>query len=413
MNSGAALAPSLDPTESSVRLLFSCTPAFGHFLPLVPLARAAHRAGHDVAVMTSAGMASVVAAELPDASFLAAGPMPDVLFTEVARRHPAADDAGVPGDPARVAELFAGVRVDLTMDDAVEAAGAWAPDLVVAEAVDFVGPLVARLLGIPTAVVAFGPALPEEFTSPMFLVAASRYAARGVAPEPPLAVIDPTPTLLQDPAWRPGPALLPLRAEPHRRDGESAVTGRHSGDGAVPTVLVTLGTVFADDALLQGIIASIAPGTAEVVATVGVLPDAVLPEDTATVHYERFRPMAELLEGVDVVVTAGGAGTVLAALSQGIPLVLIPQGADQPINAGRAAAAGVGLLVDHADAVGDAVQQVVADPRFAVAAKAVRDEIEARPSPDDVIAALAHRWSDEPASTRPTHPIDDQQRSTR
>jgi UDP:flavonoid glycosyltransferase YjiC (YdhE family) len=38
--------------------------------------------------------------------------------------------------------------------------------------------------------------------------------------------------------------------------------------------------------------------------------------------------------------THGGAGTVLGALSQAIPMVVVPQGADQPIQTERVAAAG-------------------------------------------------------------------------
>lgn len=377
-----------------MRLLFSCTPAFGHFLPLVPLARAAQRGGHDVAVVTSSGMAPFVTSVLPETAFLPAGPMPDVLFAEVARRHASYGGDEVPTDPAQIAEFFAGARVDLTIDEAFEVAEAWGPDLVVAEAVDFVGPLLARLLGIPASVVTFGPALPDALTEPMFAVAATRYETRGLTPEPPLAIIDPTPRLLQAPGWQPNPLLLPMRAEPHRasEDTEPARWTRRAAHA--PNVLVTLGTVFADDALLRDIIESITPGSASVIATVGVLPDATLPEDTPFVHYERFRPIAELLDGVDVVVSAGGAGTVLAALSQGIPLVLIPQGADQPINATRAAEAGTALVVEQPGEVGAAIKRVTEDPQFKIAASAVRDETSSRPSPDDVIATLLLRWKE-------------------
>jgi UDP:flavonoid glycosyltransferase YjiC (YdhE family) len=36
-----------------MRILFSTTPALGHLLPLLPLARAARGHGHDVAVLTA------------------------------------------------------------------------------------------------------------------------------------------------------------------------------------------------------------------------------------------------------------------------------------------------------------------------------------------------------------------------
>ncbi|MHA3704609.1 glycosyltransferase [Jatrophihabitans sp. YIM 134969] len=371
-----------------MRILFSSVPAFGHLLPLVPLARAARAAGHDVAVMTSAGMAPVVATELPDVPFLAAGPMPDVLFAEVVRRIPGHDPLGTP-DPDAVAELFAGTRVDLTIDDALGVVRAWTPDVVVSDAVDFVGPLAAAAVGIPSALVAFGPQLPTEFSAPMFAVVASRYADRGLGMQPPVGIFDPVPAPLQAPGWTSDPLFVPVRPEPHRREGASAPA---SGSAAGSTrVLVTLGTVFGDDAMLKAIVASLPETGVEVVATVGVRPDVDLPADTEHVHYERFRPMAELLQGTDVVVSTGGAGTVLAALSQGIPLVLVPQGADQFINAERAAAAGAALVVRWPDEVGAAVARVLAEPSFSAAATAIRADSDGRPSADAAVAELVRR----------------------
>lgn len=372
-----------------MRLLFSCTPAFGHFLPLVPLARAARDGGHDVAIMTSAGMAVGIENELPGVTFLPAGPMPEELFAEVARRIPTYDQLGVP-DPAAVAELFAGTRVDLTIDDAVAAAETWRPDVVVAEAVDFVGPLAAAVVGVPSVTVAFGPALPDEFSRPMFAVVAPRWEARELTMAPPIGIIDPAPVLLQAPGWQPNQLLIPVRAEPHRREIAREPMATFAS-GARTRVLVTLGTVFTEDALLQDIISSIDAETTDVVATVGVLPGAALPADSDHVHYERFRPMAELLEGIDAVVSAGGAGTVLAALSQGTPLVLIPQGADQFINAARAAEAGVAIVVAHPGEVGAAVSRLISDGDVAAASAAMRDATASRPSPADAVATVVER----------------------
>ena len=45
---------------------------------------------------------------------------------------------------------------------------------------------------------------------------------------------------------------------------------------------------------------------------------------------------------VDAVVTHGGAGTTLGALAFGVPLLVLPQGADQYANAERVVAAGAG-----------------------------------------------------------------------
>jgi len=61
------------------------------------------------------------------------------------------------------------------------------------------------------------------------------------------------------------------------------------------------------------------------------------------VHVMRWVSHSELLPYTDVVVTTGGAGTVLAALSAGVPLVIIPTDWDKPENAQRVVEAGAGL----------------------------------------------------------------------
>ena len=45
-----------------MRILFSCFPGYGHLHPLLPLARAAQRAGHEVVIATGPGMAGRAAA---------------------------------------------------------------------------------------------------------------------------------------------------------------------------------------------------------------------------------------------------------------------------------------------------------------------------------------------------------------
>jgi UDP:flavonoid glycosyltransferase YjiC (YdhE family) len=366
-----------------VRILFSGVPAFGHLLPFAPLARAARAAGHDVALLTSGGMAPALAADLPGVPVLPAGPMPDVLFAEVGRRTGVADAAGEP-DPQAVAEFFAGARVDLTADEALTAARDWAPDLMVCEATDFVGPLVAADLGVPWHVLAVGPGVPPEFTAPMTALVAPRYADRGVTPTAPASYVDPVPAALQTPGFEPPARRLPVRAEAHQRPGSPAPAD--TVRAGRPRVLVTLGTVFTEGDLLAGIVGALDTEQVDVVATLGVI--GLTAPETPGVTYRTFAPLAELLAGVDVVVCAGGSGTMLGALSRGVPLVVLPQGADQPLNAARAQAAGVAVVVSDPREAGAATRLVLADPSYGTAAAGLAREIAAQPSPADVVATL-------------------------
>ena len=113
--------------------------------------------------------------------------------------------------------------------------------------------------------------------------------------------------------------------------------------GDVPTVYFTLGTVYNMESgdLFQRVMAGLRDLAADVIVTVGrdLDPDELGPQPP-NVHIERFVPQAELLPHCDLVVSHAGSGSVLGALAHGLPMVLIPIGADQPLNAARCRDAG-------------------------------------------------------------------------
>jgi UDP:flavonoid glycosyltransferase YjiC (YdhE family) len=71
---------------------------------------------------------------------------------------------------------------------------------------------------------------------------------------------------------------------------------------------------------------------------------------------------------------------------------MTPQGADQPIHAGRAAAAGAGIAFplgeSTPEAVGDAVATVLDQPGYRQAARRIATEIAAMSSPGEVAEIL-------------------------
>src|SRR6202042_1731300 len=59
----------------------------------------------------------------------------------------------------------------------------------------------------------------------------------------------------------------------------------------------------------------------------------------------RFAPQLELVKRASLVITHAGLNTVLESLAEGVPLVALPQGNDQPGVAARIAARGAGLVI--------------------------------------------------------------------
>jgi MGT family glycosyltransferase len=129
------------------------------------------------------------------------------------------------------------------------------------------------------------------------------------------------------------------------------------------------------------------------VVTVGrEIDPATLGPQPGHVRVERYVPQAALLAHCDVTISHGGSGSTIGALAAGVPMVLLPMGADQPDNARRVVALGAGVTLDvvrctPAD-VGAAVTAVLGDPSYAAVAHRMRDEIAALPGPDAAVAAL-------------------------
>jgi MGT family glycosyltransferase len=173
-----------------------------------------------------------------------------------------------------------------------------------------------------------------------------------------------------------------------------------------PTIYFTLGTIFHQESgdLFPRMLAGLTSLDANIVVTVGREIDPVeLGPQPDTVHLERFIPQHALLPRCDAVISHAGSGSVIGALAFGVPLILLPMGADQPLNADRCHALGVAEVLDPitADtaAVSAAVTSVLDDPAFRRVAGQLRDEAAAQPSADTAAAWIANLTAD--PDTRP------------
>ena len=86
---------------------------------------------------------------------------------------------------------------------------------------------------------------------------------------------------------------------------------------------------------------------------------------------------------------------MLGAPAHGLPLLVTPLGADQPDNAARCAALGVGVVLDAVtvtpDEVCAAAATVLAGPSFREATGRLRKEIVALPDPSQAVTRLERR----------------------
>jgi UDP:flavonoid glycosyltransferase YjiC (YdhE family) len=262
---------------------------------------------------------------------------------------------------------------------------------------DFGSSIAAEVKAIPVAtvlVLASGMLVRPELVAPRL---AALRAEHGLDPDRSLSmlagglVLSPFPASFRSPD---SPVPLP----------QSTLAFRHGPSGPspvsrVPTsrkrVYVTLGTVFNSGSgdLFERLLTGVSGVEADAVMTVGTDVDpAEFGPQPDHVRIERFVPQAELLPTVDVVVSHGGSGTLMAALAHGLPSVLLPLGADQPHNAARAGALGLARTLDAAGATPEAIRRSIEDTLQDHAAlhrtRQVADEIRQLPGVEQTVSLL-------------------------
>jgi UDP:flavonoid glycosyltransferase YjiC (YdhE family) len=383
---------------SNSRILFASRPLSGHFDPLLPLAEAARASGHTVAIASG----DPVVGRARDAGFTAfeAGPA-DTFRAEWAPRFPGF--TSLVGDAQRrffFTEIFANLELAPRAVDLASIMSSWQPDLVVHEMAELAAPLVSTSLGIPYVDVGYGSLIPRALLEEAGTAAAVHWRARGLEPHPLAGLlrylyVDPCPPGLQIPQIADVAAVVPVqRMRP--AIGEARVEKRSALLDDLPhrpAVYVTLGTIWNTDLDVFRLVIEALRDSVNLIVTIGRQNDpALLGPQPRGVIISNYIPQHELLPWCDAVVAHGGSGTVLGALAHGVPLLVIPQGADQWSNAEQIVTAGAGrrLLRNELSvtAVREGVMALLSEPSYRRAAAIIKDEVRSMPSPMDAVVGL-------------------------
>lgn len=371
-----------------MRLLVTSVAGLGHLHPVLPLAVAAARAGHDVRVATGEDQLSWV--ERCGAVGVAAG----LSHAALVQRALSLD---VPG-PERARALFTTLATPPMAEDLLAIAERWRPDVVLHEEGEYAAPLVASLLGLPCVTQSWSaPArvgAARAFLDEPLAAVWQRFGAHGPVRQGGQPYLDACPSLLQvNDLADVGPHVVPVH--PHGFDGPPAPPPAALAALPRPSVYVTLGTepAFSRPELLQRLVDAAAAAVPGVVVSTGPCRPGcvVVPHDGVRVL--QYVPQSHVLPHVDAVVAHGGAGTTAGALLHGRPSLLVPGAApSQQRCAERVAAAGVGLRLDWAEAtparLRAAVADVVAREDLRTAARAVADAFAGLPGPGKLVEVL-------------------------
>jgi len=378
-----------------MRILVTSTPGSGHIHPVVPLAAALQDAGHEVMWATAAescprveryGFRTVPAGLGVTArrdAFLATRPEVLALPPRERRR------ALLPG-------LFGRAGAPPMRADLEPVFDAFCPEVVVHDVAEFAAPLLANRRGIPHVSVAFSGALTDELHSLIAASVAELWATDGLnVPEETWLYDD----LYLHPfaaALGPLPAASTARyMRPLNFDGATLteappwVLGLGSGR---PLLYASFGTDPLAPAPWDDVLDALGTTDVEAVATLGIVPESSLGPIPPNVRVEPYVPQAFLLERANVVLSHGGAGTVLGAATHGLPQLCIPLAADQWANADAVAASGVGITLelDQRDppAIRRALRRLLDEPAFATTAQQLAADFRTLPHPREYVETI-------------------------
>jgi len=381
-----------------MRVLITTPAGLGHIHPMVPLARALAVRGHEIRW----ALPELAAPQVARLS-LEVIPIPGrelITPQETLRRFPQLAELPLRERPeALFGKLFGALATPPMLEGLEPVAREWRPDLVVADAAEFAGHIVAATLGIPSVTKGFGALLPEGRVAKAADEVAAMWADRGLEPRPYGGAYDslyidiyPPEMQVETGAHVPRRQLMrPVTDDGAAAEGSALPLPETRPDA--PLVYVTMGTVFNDPDPLRRAVEGIRELPVRVLATVGPAAEpTVLGDQPQHVRVERYVPQTALLPHCDVVVSHAGSGTILGALALGLPQVCLPQGADQFLNADAVAAAGAGLSIAPVDAtpaaVGSAVATVLSQPEYGKAAQRVAASIGTMPEPTAVASVL-------------------------
>ena len=277
----------------------------------------------------------------------------------------------------------------------------WKPNLIIRESMEFAAVIAAAEANIPIVRVAVTNA---EFEARVLRGALGpvdvlRQEA-GLHPDLGAALLA-APAFTSFPPSLDGDAGTDISEAPFRVRTETVHLDSHSMVPAWaqhderPLLFITFGTLAAvspkSQNLYRAALDAAAALSARVLLSTGVEMDhgllGAIPENVTVVSWV---PQREIFPRAAALLCHGGAGTLLAALTHGLPMVVTPLGADQPDNARlvEATGAGIALLDPDASSLRKAVEQALHDANMRAASVKIAREIATLPSMTEAIQHL-------------------------
>jgi len=377
---------------------------------MVPLARALAAAGHEVAFAT-AGDISPQIEKMGFAAFPAGMSLPQQL-EEAAERFP--EQHAMPPSKERffsfVPRMLAGAAAPARAKDLVPIVREWRPDVVIHDETELGGPVAAAVAGVPYAAHSVAIFRPLEMARLARATIAPLWEAWDVDLGPFAGMFrylypDVCPPSLQSSEIGQIDVAYPMQ-NTHLDAGDQRLPDWITQLRPVPTVYISLGTVFnRNPEVFATILAGLHDEDLNVIVTIGNDQDpAALGPQPEHIHVERFIAQSALLPHCDAVVNQGGTA-IFEIFAHGLPLLVLPQGANQFYNAEACVAAGVARRLLPAEvtpeSVRTSIRALLEDTGYRDSARHVASEIETMPGPEQAVELVERLARERAPLTRP------------
>jgi zeaxanthin glucosyltransferase len=395
------------------RLGVFCYPGTGHLNPMTALARRLEERGHSVAIFGIADVESRVKSAGIEFCLIGESDFPPGTLKKLDLRH-----SGMKGLKVfhfTIERIMNTAR--MVLRDGPEAVRRAGVEALLVDESDF-GGNVAEYLGLPFVSVAcipplirgdqyppfcfgwgaglnwasrlrnrFGIRLLTRVADPVFAVINEQRRAWGLGPQTaaggflsPLLRVTQLPSHLEFDVGDPPPPVRYTGPFVDRQQRPLVEFPWERLDGR-PLIYASLGTMQnGSEAIFRTIAAACEGLNVQLAMSLGGGLDperlGVLAGDPVVV---RFAPQLEIVKRASAVITHAGLNTVLESLTEGLPLVCIPLGNDQPGVAARVAARGAGIVVSrrrlNQARLRSAVRAVLEDGKYREAACVIQAAI--------------------------------------
>ena len=379
-----------------MRVIFSSRPAFGHVFAIAPLAAAVRDQGHDV--VFASGESFLERLGIWGFETRKVGEPIEWGFQRAASEFP---ELLEPERPEFGARMFTDVLGPRSYEDMSTVIEETRPDMLVYEATDVGAGVAAAAAGIPAVCHSLSLWMNEFIDGiadrlPFLWEKVGATRSMDVSVGDSFVDIWPSSMQAEDVAKR---VVRHWLLRPVTWADETAEVPEWIRDAKGPLVFVSLGTVFWGKELLTKVIEGLTELDCDALILAGV--DAT-PDDFSIqsdrLHVTGFVNQAEILRHADVVVHHGGAGTMLGSLAQGLPALVLAEGADRPYTAASLAASGAGISLQPRSAtpesIAEAVSVLLEETGYRSRATEIKEEIAKMPSPHDVAARLTSLLGD-------------------